>query len=664
MPSTRTHLETAVVLVVAPEGERASIVDPLTSLDSYSIREAATVAGARSALGESVVCVVLAAGLPDGGEFDLVAECTGERPQRPVVLVTDATEDETLGVAAEAGATVLPTAQCDRLASVVDARASSSLDHRRNRERFDAITQLYEAIGDTLFIKDEVARHRYLSPNVRIPDPEMAMGETDLSLHDSRFEIGRQWYETDMAVLEDGEPVVERTVEHTDTDGNAFYEEVSVVPWREDTGEIQGLVGRRHRITDEILQQQELERKNRRLDQFVDYITHDLQNPLQVAHGYLKLAKEGDENAMAQVENALGRMEDLVEDVETLARGERTEMTAIRSINFVDLVTQIWEMIDTGESSLTVAAPPETVINVSKAEFRPMIQNLLKNALDYGPADVSITIGTLNDGFFVEDDGDGIPVERRDEIFEKGYTTAADGAGTGLAIVADVAEAHEWELDVVEGREGGARFRVRNCLMATEPARKPTSRESLSLTERADVGDLKMPGESVYDEATDTWSVSSAGADIYGQDNDFHFVYTTVEGPVRISGHLSDIEPVHGFSKAGFMIRDALSPDAVHGSVGRTVDWGTELLWCAEAGTGTTSQHLDEGYQYEWFRIDRVGSLVTCWVAEDGQAWQVIDQRRVPYDDPVHVGLVTSSVVPWNPCTATFEAVEVCRLEE
>ncbi|OAQ53925.1 two-component sensor histidine kinase [Natrinema mahii] len=64
------------------------------------------------------------------------------------------------------------------------------------------------------------------------------------------------------------------------------------------------------------------------------------------------------------------------------------------------------------------------------------------------------------DGFYVEDDGPGIPPDERERVFESGYSSAG-GSGFGLAIVSDVVDAHGWSIRVTSGRTGGARFEVR-----------------------------------------------------------------------------------------------------------------------------------------------------------------------------------------------------------
>ena len=63
-------------------------------------------------------------------------------------------------------------------------------------------------------------------------------------------------------------------------------------------------------------------------------------------------------------------------------------------------------------------------------------------------------------GFYVEDDGPGIPPGDRDTVFEWGYSSTLKGTGFGLAIVREVAEAHGWSVSATESDAGGARFEV------------------------------------------------------------------------------------------------------------------------------------------------------------------------------------------------------------
>jgi len=73
---------------------------------------------------------------------------------------------------------------------------------------------------------------------------------------------------------------------------------------------------------------------------------------------------------------------------------------------------------------------------------------------------VTVTVGELPNGFYIEDTGPGIPEEAREDVFVAGYSTNEKGTGFGLSIAKRVAEAHGWEISVTEGSEGGARFEI------------------------------------------------------------------------------------------------------------------------------------------------------------------------------------------------------------
>jgi signal transduction histidine kinase len=83
---------------------------------------------------------------------------------------------------------------------------------------------------------------------------------------------------------------------------------------------------------------------------------------------------------------------------------------------------------------------------------------------------LTVRVGELagGDGFYVEDDGPGIPEAERERVFEAGYTTDHNGIGLGLTFVAQLADAYGWEYALTEGSDGGARFEFTNVAVASE----------------------------------------------------------------------------------------------------------------------------------------------------------------------------------------------------
>lgn len=216
------------------------------------------------------------------------------------------------------------------------------------------------------------------------------------------------------------------------------------------------------------------EHRNERLDQFASAVSHDLRNPLNVATKQLELAREDrDSEHLEHVERAHRRMDELITDVLSLARAGR----AVGEPEYFDLgdtVIACWTNVDADQATLTVET--DGLVYADHNRFRQLVANLLRNAVEHGPAGsqthsdsavehdtrVSIAVGTLEDedGIYVADDGAGIPAEKRDTVFESGFSTREDGTGFGLAIVRDIAQAHDWRIRVTESADGGARFEI------------------------------------------------------------------------------------------------------------------------------------------------------------------------------------------------------------
>lgn len=204
----------------------------------------------------------------------------------------------------------------------------------------------------------------------------------------------------------------------------------------------------------------ELERQNDRLDRFASIISHDVRNPLNVASGRLELARaECASPELEHVAEALDRIEVLIEDTLTLARHGRTVAETER-IDVPGLMTQCWNVVSTRQADLEIV--DEFAIEGDTERVRQVFENVLRNAVDHGGEDITFRIGTLADetGFYLEDDGVGIPAEERADIFDPGVSIERDGSGFGLTIVKEIIDAHNWYIDVMEGREGGARFEI------------------------------------------------------------------------------------------------------------------------------------------------------------------------------------------------------------
>ena len=231
-------------------------------------------------------------------------------------------------------------------------------------------------------------------------------------------------------------------------------------------------------------QRQRLERQNARLDRFASRASHDLRNPLSVAKGRLELARErypDDEDIEATVE-ALTDADARIDEMLEFARLGET-VTDPQQIPLTDVARSAWETVGDGvatmvvEDDIELSGDPDRIERLLENLFRNSVEHGLDSddSVEYGPtntdsqagehvepsgSDLTIRLGMLSgeSGFYIEDDGLGIPEKDRDTVLESGYTTSDDGSGFGLAIVTEVATAHEWDVQVSGADGGGARF--------------------------------------------------------------------------------------------------------------------------------------------------------------------------------------------------------------
>ena len=211
----------------------------------------------------------------------------------------------------------------------------------------------------------------------------------------------------------------------------------------------------------------EIARERDRLEEFAGIVSHDLRNPLNVAVGNLNLARtrlQADHAELSElnaVARSLDRMEALIEDMLTLAKQgstiDETEPVALST-----LAEECWANVDTADAELVVVE--DLRVQADRSRLRQALENLFANAVVHGEKAVRVEIGPLDDGsgFYVADDGPGIPADRREEVLNAGVSSDPDGTGFGLKIVTEVAGAHGWSLSLVDADGGGARFEFRD----------------------------------------------------------------------------------------------------------------------------------------------------------------------------------------------------------
>lgn len=241
-------------------------------------------------------------------------------------------------------------------------------------------------------------------------------------------------------------------------------------------------------VTELEATRREIEAKNQQLDAFVGTVSHDLRAPLSVISGRVELARmDCDSEHLAHVVEAHRRMDELIEDLLALAREGQAVGETI-PVELAGVAERAARTVEIADDSITIDV--DRTVVADRSRLQQLFENLLRNSLEHAtpvdgtdnnPVDntregdqdaqsaavtstdgecLRITVGDLVDGFYIEDNGPGIPTADRERIFETGYTTNTDGTGFGLPIVEQIVEAHGWEIQVVDGTDGGARFEI------------------------------------------------------------------------------------------------------------------------------------------------------------------------------------------------------------
>jgi PAS domain S-box-containing protein len=224
------------------------------------------------------------------------------------------------------------------------------------------------------------------------------------------------------------------------------------------------VVGVAFDVSDRVAQREALEAKNERLEEFASVLSHDLRNPLSVAAGTLDVLEphvddDGHEHVRT-VRVALNRMTGIVEDVLALARGGSGTVET-NPVSGAQVAALAVENVDT--TNVDVDVEYDAVLDANEESLARLVENLVRNAVEHGGD--CVVVGSLADdpGFYVADDGPGLPADVDGSLFEAGVSTDDRGTGLGLAIVADIADAHDWTVETDTDPDlGGARIEVRD----------------------------------------------------------------------------------------------------------------------------------------------------------------------------------------------------------
>ncbi len=213
-----------------------------------------------------------------------------------------------------------------------------------------------------------------------------------------------------------------------------------------------------------IVMKERISRQVRTRTEMLASISHDLRTPL--TRMKLQIAMLPDNDSTKELRDDVQQMEHMIQEYLDFVRGEGGEEAVPISVD--ELLTDVVEDYRRLKVDVVLKETVAVTTGIRVSAFRRMMHNLIDNALRYGKrCDVSL-IKTVNYcEIRVDDEGAGIPEEKREEVFrpfsrlDVSRNLKAAGVGLGLTIARDIVQAHGGSISLGESPKGGLRVSIR-----------------------------------------------------------------------------------------------------------------------------------------------------------------------------------------------------------
>jgi PAS domain S-box-containing protein len=323
--------------------------------------------------------------------------------------------------------------------------------------------------------------------------------------------------DNDRRVMTHGEIIQVEEI-YTGADGRERIFQSTKSPLRDDSGEIMGVIGVSRDITEQKRSEQALLAADRRKDEFLATLAHELRNPLApIRNGLAVLARSfGDRQTFDRLapmmERQIGHTVRLVDDLLDVSRISSGKIALKAARVRLDAVVQqamdiAAPLVRAAGHELAVRVPPgPIVLNADGVRLAQVIGNLLHNACKFTPRGgrIALEVTTHERDLLIEvsDNGVGIPARELGNIFnlfsqlDNGMERSQGGLGIGLTLVKRLVELHGGSVGAhSDGPGRGSRFVVRlpgiidapaPAALAAAPARTAGSSRVLVVDDNRD----------------------------------------------------------------------------------------------------------------------------------------------------------------------------------
>ena len=442
------------------------------------------------------------------------------------------------------------------------------------RQKNAILNVINESAPTPIFVKDRAGRIIYANPatlEVLGMTADQVIGHRDRDIYPAN--LGTAVSDNDQRIMETGQTEV---VEESPDGIRTFLS--TKAPYRNEAGEVIGLIGIANDITDRvqlerdrehILQQEQsareaAEKANRIKDEFLAVLSHELRTPLNPILGWTRLLQNGrlsperTAEALNTIERNAKLQTQLIDDLLDISRLMRGKLVLNREpANLASVLSAATETIQLAAEAKQIIVEQQFdqsdyFVSGDAGRLQQVFWNLLSNAVKFTPEQGQVTIHMTQTGHQVQvqiiDTGKGISPSFLPYLFEYfrqedgSITRKFGGLGLGLAIARQIVEFHGGTISAKSGEENqGATFTVRLPLLKQRTANSPPSP---SIAEPFEVSPLSGIRVVVVDDDLDTrefltFLLESNGAIVTSVDSALQAIRAIEQSPPDIL--LSDI---------------------------------------------------------------------------------------------------------------------------
>jgi hypothetical protein len=172
-----------------------------------------------------------------------------------------------------------------------------------------------------------------------------------------------------------------------------------------------------------------------------------------------------------------------------------------------------------------------------------------------------------------------------------------------------------------------------------------------------DIGAPAITGSATL--SNSVYTITAGGADIWNSADQFHYVYQPFTGDLDVVARVGSLQYTNEWSKAGIMVREALTAGARHASTFVTPARGIVLQWRSDPDSSSFAGQSFAGIAPAWLRLVRTGNRFESFSSTDGFTWTSNGSTDITMAATVYVGLAVTSHDPNQSVTATIDRYSV-----